>query len=405
MLLITLPAAFLAACSSVGGGALAPDIHESHDTSQVVAKKVAPVDHENDEAEALRVARSPEYIDEERSFERHVYIGTGLGLSRLEPDTSEVPGADVDDRIEGGGQLTVGFDIRKWLSLELHSADLGSAGISTGGRINYHLHGASALFYFGGPREHHMRSGLSGYGRAGFGFVENSAVGDVNYVKDHASLFLIGVGAEYATRIGLGLRAEIISYEEDVLYGQLGLMYRFGGQHKKRPVVQIAKAPVVVPPVPAVAVVPADSDGDGVLDIDDNCPGTEAGVTVDEDGCALFSGTIEGVNFRTNSAKLLPESREILSSVADTLRSYPNTLVDVKAHTDSHGELDWNQDLSERRAKSVVEYLVGQGIEESRLIPSAYGETSPIATNKTKAGRLQNRRVELFARSPLQSRE
>lgn len=68
--------------------------------------------------------------DLDAGFHRKVYGAAGIGLSRLEPDTSEVDGVDVNERINSGGQITLGTDVNKWLSLELHTADLGSAGLS-----------------------------------------------------------------------------------------------------------------------------------------------------------------------------------------------------------------------------------------------------------------------------------
>lgn len=68
--------------------------------------------------------------DLDPGFHRKVYGAAGIGLSRLEPDTSEVDGVDVNERINSGGQITLGTDVNKWLSLELHTADLGSAGLS-----------------------------------------------------------------------------------------------------------------------------------------------------------------------------------------------------------------------------------------------------------------------------------
>jgi len=308
-----------------------------------------------------------------------VYAATGLGLSRLEPDTSEVSGSDVNDRVNAGGQMTLGADLTKHLSLELHSADLGSAGISPTGRINYHLHGASALIYAGKNRHNFKRRGFSGYGRLGYGLLENSPVGDVNFVKDNASHVLVGAGLEYMTRIGLGLRGEVISYEEDVLYGQLGLIYRLGRQPQRR-IAQIVKAPTpeVVAPVAAVKI--------------------PESVVVPEpvDPCAQFNGALDGINFHTDSAELQAGAKVILNGVANTL-SQCETPVKISAHTDSRGSAEYNQALSAKRAASVARYLSERGIELSRLSARAYGESQPIDSNETKEGRLRNRRVELIA--------
>ncbi len=146
---------------------------------------------------------------------------------------------------------------------------------------------------------------------------------------------------------------------------------------------------------------PADSDGDGVPDSRDRCPGTPRGTKVDEKGCqVLFEGeqktlVLEGVNFEFDRDVLTPEARAILDRVAGSLREWPEIRVEVSGHTDSKGAEAYNLRLSSGRAAAVREYLVGKGIDRSRLVSKGYGESSPIAGNDTEANRLRNRRVEL----------
>lgn len=337
-----------------------------------------------------------------KAFRRTAYAATGIGLSRLEPDTSEIANLDVNDRVEPAGQITLGADISRQLSVELHSADLGSAGFSPEGRINYHLHGGSALVYVGKNRHRYRRTGLSGFGRLGMAKLENSSVGNnVNYKQKNGVNVLVGLGAEYATRFGIGLRGEFIAYDEDINYGQLALVYRLG-RKPERERISVAQAPVpepapVVAPVAAVKVVEKDSDNDGVLDNADQCPDSSASASVDVEGCALFSGVLQGVNFHTGSANLTDQAKFILDGVANTLSEYPSASVSVNAHTDSQGARANNQVLSEARARSVIAYLSSRGIDQQRLTPNAFGESQPIASNETVEGRRQNRRVELFA--------
>lgn len=139
-----------------------------------------------------------------------------------------------------------------------------------------------------------------------------------------------------------------------------------------------------------------DADGDGIADAQDACPGTPAGDKVDEKGCTLASAiTLKGVNFDSDSAKLRPESQAILDTTADVLKRYPHIDVEVAGHTDSTYTDAYNKRLSEDRAKSVCDYFIQKGIESRRLRAKGYGETSPVADNKSKTGREQNRRVEL----------
>ncbi len=90
------------------------------------------------------------------------------------------------------------------------------------------------------------------------------------------------------------------------------------------------------------------------------------------------------------------DSMQILNEAVDTLKRYPNVRVEVDGYTDSIGTEAYNQKLSERRAKGVYEYLTSHGVDSSRMDgPKGFGESNPIDTNKTSAGRQRNRRVEL----------
>lgn len=145
-----------------------------------------------------------------------------------------------------------------------------------------------------------------------------------------------------------------------------------------------------------------DSDGDGVFDPQDRCPNTPAGTPVDANGCPkVFEEVrrnviLEGVNFETNKAELRPESRAILDRVAESLKGYPELMVEVQGHTDSRGSADLNRKLSQARAETVRDYLIANGVAASRLTARGYGPGMPAADNTTDAGRAKNRRVELL---------
>lgn len=171
----------------------------------------------------------------------------------------------------------------------------------------------------------------------------------------------------------------------------------------------------------------ADADGDGILDADDECPqqaGSPAtngcpdtdgdGIKDSADRCPTVAGTArnngcpeiedevietlnfvaQNIQFETGKATLKEISFSILDKVYDILLQYPNYSVAIGGHTDSIGGAEINQLLSERRAKSCYDYLVRKGIAAERMNYVGYGETRPIATNKYKDGREQNRRVE-----------
>jgi outer membrane protein OmpA-like peptidoglycan-associated protein len=144
-----------------------------------------------------------------------------------------------------------------------------------------------------------------------------------------------------------------------------------------------------------------DDDKDGVPNAADACPGTEAGTAVDQRGCpALFKGPertviLKGVNFQFNRAKLTPDSRDTLMEVAKSLAGSPDVHVEVAGYTDSQGNSAYNQRLSQRRAEEVQKFLVANGVSPAQLTAHGYGESKPVAPNKTASGRAQNRRVEL----------
>jgi len=99
--------------------------------------------------------------------------------------------------------------------------------------------------------------------------------------------------------------------------------------------------------------------------------------------------------FDVNSAVIKPGGIDGLTKVADVLNRYPEETITIKGHTDSTGSEAYNQELSERRAKSVADFLIGRGVDPGRVNWVGYGEQLPIAGNDTEAGRLQNRRVEI----------
>ena len=118
-------------------------------------------------------------------------------------------------------------------------------------------------------------------------------------------------------------------------------------------------------------------------------------VLVTRDTAKGLIATMPDVLFETNSFTLRPTARERLARVAGILLAYPDLRMEVDGHTDSVGSDAYNQQLSEKRAASVRDYLVQQGISISAINIMGFGKTQPIASNTTAAGRQQNRRVEL----------
>ena len=118
-------------------------------------------------------------------------------------------------------------------------------------------------------------------------------------------------------------------------------------------------------------------------------------IQLSRSGCKSGIIQLKGVHFATDSAKLTPASDTILHRAISTLRQRVNIHVEIAAHTDDRASDNYNMALSERRARSVMQYLIGHGIAASRLTAHGYGEAKPVADNTTAAGRAKNRRVEL----------
>lgn len=159
-------------------------------------------------------------------------------------------------------------------------------------------------------------------------------------------------------------------------------------------------APAVVPVQPGPAqptCADLDDDGDGVNNCDDRCPNTAAGTAVGPDGCPIpLTIDLKGVNFDFDKDTLRPDGEATLAEAVSILQRYPQLRVEVAGHTDSVGSEQYNQGLSERRARTVYNYLTNNGIDAGRLVgPVGYGELRPIDTNDTSEGRARNRRTEL----------
>jgi len=121
-----------------------------------------------------------------------------------------------------------------------------------------------------------------------------------------------------------------------------------------------------------------------------------SGVSIVNTGSQLIVTLPEAITFPVDSAQLRSSFVSSLQALADNLQQYPNTTVEVVGHTDSTGDAGYNQQLSERRALSVRSVLLNAGVSSSRLRAFGQGETNPVASNNSSAGRQQNRRVEIY---------
>ena len=248
--------------------------------------------------------------------------------------------------------------------------------------------------------------------------------GNGEFQDDNDTEVNVGAGVRYYFNHQLSVNGELIgsrSIDNDVTDGMiaLGVAYAFGGNERK---------PVAPAPAPAPVAAPLDSDNDGVVDTQDKCPDTPAGVKVDAGGCPLDSdkdgvpdykdacpGTAPGtkvdahgctpkkmtvesirlnIQFPTNSSVVPEKYQSEIKKVADFLSKYPDVSVTIEGHSDSQGAAKYNQMLSQKRADSVRQQLITRyKIAGDRIKAIGYGESRPIASNDTAAGRAQNRRV------------
>jgi len=151
-----------------------------------------------------------------------------------------------------------------------------------------------------------------------------------------------------------------------------------------------------------------DSDGDGVNDDKDKCPNTQPNVKVDSDGCPIELNeretelldkgriTTREIHFETAKWDILPESEPVLEDIGKILIQWPQLRIEIGGHADARGSDAYNMDLTQKRATSVLEYLVAHfpQINKEQYTAVGYGERKPVASNKTIEGMAKNRRVE-----------
>ena len=145
---------------------------------------------------------------------------------------------------------------------------------------------------------------------------------------------------------------------------------------------------------------PMDTDKDSVPDYLDKCPNSLRGVKVDKSGCPVnkkedLDKLKTGINFKSGSTILTKPSYKTLDDIVYLMQKFADVSLEIQGHTDNVGADEYNENLSQGRAQSVVDYMIRKGISVDRLRAVGYGPHKPIADNKTKKGRAKNRRVEL----------
>ncbi len=314
----------------------------------------------------------------DRNFSNRWYVGAGPQLSWLKPRTTGT-GYKVDDKTSSGGQLYLGFDLFKHLSIEGYYSDQGAAEIGQnadgrpGGDIDYQQYGISAIGYLFNSRSaddynsgyddegEYRHEGWSAFGRVGLGGMKNHADPELNHRRLENTALVLGAGVEYGWANGFAGRAEFTSYDKDSKMLGISILKRFGKPSPYQ---------VEVPAAATTAAIAAPT----------------APVMADLD--------LPNVQFDFDKSDLKQDAILQLDKIADQLKSNSDLRLSVEGHACEIGTVKYNQGLSERRADSVVKYLTSKGIAGSRLEPVGFGETRPIADNATEEGRILNRRVE-----------
>ena len=384
-------------------------------------------------------------------FKSRLYAGAAVGGSLLNPDTRG--GVFSADSSTGAAtQLRLGYDVHNMLAVELDTSILGTSdlrnnvGVDTTAEVKYSAASISALIYgWSGVQNRSRREGFSAYGRLGFAALSKSS--NVLELDESGTVPVVGFGAEYGFDNGLGLRSELVRYDSDATYVGFGAVYRFGISPRgigrmiadaakpalsddslasnqrsspKETIVERYAGPDARPvgsSTPGMyytsgaepdadyvgtmsnrwrpAMRADDRDQDGVMDDADSCPDTASHVTVDRFGCGLFDAVLHEVTFKSGSNWLTPRARAQLDLLAETLLAFPESRIQVRAHTDSQGAADTNLALSSRRAEVVVLYLQSLGVNELQLQAVGLGEAQPLDSNKTSKGQRRNRRVDI----------
>ncbi|MGB5324063.1 MAG: OmpA family protein [Pseudomonadales bacterium] len=347
---------------------------------------------------------SKQASDRDRSsFGRCWYGGVGLNYAHLHPEGRDGNGWATDDGEDRdfGWEVLIGKRLNEHWFAELKYADQGEAGLesSTIPALNAAYPDASIVYRTSslmlGRYLRDSDEELNWYAKIGVASIHNDADNDNNTVLFNevtTEQLAFGLGAEY--RFGQSrwfARINADFYDQDSLQAGIAINRYIGGTREG------AITPAVTSPAPT-AVTPDDTIVQPRVITSPELAREVLQQRREQQrraDCANFDSIVEGINFETDSARLTGESQFKLIAYARSLAQYPGTIVQVGAHTDWIGSGAYNQSLSERRATSVVEFLVQSGVEKRQLRSVGYGETRPIADNNTRDGRARNRRVEL----------
>ena len=350
---------------------------------------------------------------------QHCWYGLAeLGYSRLDPD-AKTAGWRVTDDSDTSLSIAAGWRFwPKWFA-EFKYADQGDAKIRNGSasaRIDYVT---SSLML--GYDLYAINESLQFYVKAGFATIDESVKGSSSIsVNDSNGLeFVSGAGLEYRWNNPWFARMNVDIYNQDLqtLGFSIGRYFTQSSTNQsiskaradiesrqEMPSIEIreSEAEVIIhaplpknepeaEPIKAMPVkaAPLRNQQNRV-----RTPSKEKTAIRTSSDCASLAGIMENIQFDSNSSYLKPAGKAQLKEYAMLIKRYPQTSILISAHTDSSGDDNYNQHMSEKRARRVKDYLVSLGINAEQLDSKGTGEQKPIATNNTEEGRAANRRVE-----------
>ncbi len=303
-----------------------------------------------------------------------IYIGGGIGVSRLEPDSGASGFTQTDDS-DTGFHLFLGKNFSSRIGGEIGFSNLGAAEFSPDGDIDYNVFAVSGLYYAWSGSSDADRHGLSVYGRAGLGRLDNDS--DLPFRRVNDLHLLLGAGIEYNLRSGFGGRVEIVSFDEDAQYASISLLYRFGRQRQ-----------AVLPTVPIVEKEPVSTATD-ILAAVENEPGDD-----------WSTSNMPIVFFDTDSVELDEAALVALEELSRFLAAEPELQLSLVGHTDSRGPKQYNARLAKNRALSVARFLVDRDVSIDRIRAYTRGEESLADVDSSADSHASNRRVVIYAVKP-----
>ena len=357
------------------------------------------------------------------------YIGFGGTASWLAPDP-EQPGNNTDEFFSGGGTLMIGRDLDERASIQLQGFSLGDATLDDGSTVDFNAVDASVVYRFFDTRDNNLNNSVFGtslYGRFALGYATRDS--DTELEREDEVYFGAGGGFETYLHQNVAVRGEGFFHDIDAVSASLSLVFRFGGARRGVPgllppsttastrpdspqtqeipnesvtdesITADSPTTPTIPVQPPVASSVTDIDADGVPNELDNCPDSNRGFPVRDDGCPLFDGVLSGIKFIEGTADLTSGSTEQLDFLVDMLvNNYPSARIELHAHTDNEGDVRSQAILTRGRLRTVGMYLVERGVSANRLALRSFGGSRPLFDNATEEGRASNNRFEILER-------